>query len=72
MTITGRPIKKPTVQCAHCGGTRTKLERMSAVVGGDGQSDMVDFECLDCGQTTRVKWLDFERAQKAMNETQQA
>jgi hypothetical protein len=68
MMITGEPITKPTVQCAHCGGVRTK--RLAVVV--DVQSDLVDFECRDCGQTTRVKWLDFERTQKEMGETNQA
>jgi hypothetical protein len=41
-------------------------------VVGDGLSDLADFECRDCGQTTRVKWLDFEQAQKEMNEAIQA
>ena len=70
MVITGQLIKRPTVQCAHCGGARTKFERMAAV--GDGQSDLADFECGNCLQTTRIKWLDFERAQKEMDEANQA
>ena len=67
--ITGQPIKKPVVQCAHCGGTKTKFERMAFI--GNGQTDLADFECRDCAESTRVLWVEYEQARKSLSQAEQ-